>query len=319
MRTPHERDIVFLDFEICSEPSYAGKYHLSYFISKVQELVNDGVSDYWNKKRTNKTYIRKIDVDNHNNCVKFLLCYTDSTVPGIPVADIDTNTQRNEKLTQREGSPHTAHLIIKLTPIVSNPNIYEGFLEEGERLKRNDVEKYFNFLFRTIKTKYPDDFLMNAIDGSVDESGKVKKDRYSNSFNIQGKLSKDFQRILQEGRILGLTLVSDQVSSLGIGNGYSIQPRRKEISLVSNSGPLSLLTNAIQTACHIGKDVNYESLRINFSNGKKLSSSVTINTQNQNVVGDGFLRKERLGFSIPLIEAEEDFNNTILEKMLELL
>lgn len=319
MRTPHERDIVFLDFEICSEPSYAGKCHLSYFISKVQELVNDGVSDYWNKKKTSKTYIRKMEIDSQRNCVKLLLCYTDSTVPGIPVADIDTNAQRNEKLTQREGSPHTAHLIIRLSPLSTNQHIYEGFLEEGEHLKRKDIEKYFNFLFRTIGKKYPDDFMMNAIDGSRDANGRVKKEKYSNDFNIQGKLSKDFQRILQEGRILGLTLISDQVSSLGIGNGSCIQPRRKEISLMANSGPLSLLTNAIQTACNIGRDVNYEGLRINFSNGKKLSSSITINTQNQNVIGDGFLRKERLGFSVPLIEAEEDFNDDILDKMLELL
>lgn len=319
MRTALDRDIVFLDFEVCSEPKYAGKYHLSYFISKVQELINDGVSDYWNKKKTNKTYIRKMEVDNHNKCVKILLCYTDSTVPSIPVADIDTNTQRNEKLTQREGAPHTSHLVIKLTPISSNQNIYEGFLEEGERLKRKDVEKYFNFLFRTIIKKYPDDFQIRAIDGSRDVNGNVRKEKYSNSFNIQGKLSKDFQQMLREGRILGLTLVSDQVSSLGIGNGSCVQPRRKEISLISNSGPISLLKNAIQAACQVGKDVNYEGLRINFSNGKKLTSSVMINTQNQNVIGDGFLRKERLGFSVPLIEAEEDFNSIILDKMLELL
>lgn len=319
MRTPHERDIVFLDFEICSEPSYAGKYNLLYFVSKVEELVEDGNSDYWNKKRTSKTYIRKIEKDDHNNYVKLLLCYTDSTIPSIPVADIDTNTQRNEKLTQREGSPHTAHLIIKLTPISTNQHIYEGFLEEGERLKRKEVERYFNFLYRTIKSKYPDDFIMDAIDGSRDVNGVLKKEKYSNSFSVQGKLSKDFQRILSEGKILGLTLVSDQVSSLGVGNGSCIQPRRKEISLRANSGPISLLSNAIRDACNIGRTIDYENLRISFSNGKKLSSSVTINTVNQNVIGDGFLRKERFTFSVPLMEAEEEFNNTIVSKMIELL
>ena len=129
MRTPQERDVVFLDFEVLTDPSYAGKHNFLYFASKVKELVGEGNADYWNKKRNNKTTIRKIEIDTDNNYVKFLLCFNDSTIPSIPVADIDTDTQRNEKTEEREGSPHTAHLIVKTTPISTNPNIYTGLLE----------------------------------------------------------------------------------------------------------------------------------------------------------------------------------------------
>lgn len=320
MRTSYERDVVYLDFETRSEPSYAGRHNFLYFANKVQELVNDGVSDYWNKKRNNKTSIRKMEIDLESRYVKFLLCFNDSTIPSIPVADIDTDEQRNEKTADREGLPHTAHLIVKIDPISTNQYVNTGILEEGEHLKRKDVQKYFNFLLREITKKCPDDFMMLAIDGSVDRDGNPKKVKYSNYFNIQGKLSKDFQTILRTGKIRGLTLVSDQISNLSVGNGSSIQPRRREISLISNSGPISLVANALRDACNIGTTNNYENLRICFSNGEKLTSSVTINTNTQNVIGDGFLRKERLGgFSLPLTEAEEDFNNEIMSKMLTLL
>ena len=63
MRTSQERDVIFLDFEICSKPSYAGKPTFLYFAQRVQELVDDGCSDYWNKNRNNKTYIRKMELD----------------------------------------------------------------------------------------------------------------------------------------------------------------------------------------------------------------------------------------------------------------
>ena len=320
MRNSHERDIVFLDFEICSEPSYAGKHNFLYFAQKVKELVDDNISDYWNKKRNNKTCIRKIDIDTTNNIVKMLLCFNDSTIPAIPVADIDTDTQRNEKTEEREGLPHTAHLLIKTDSISTNPNVYEGLLEEGEHLKRVDIQKYFNFLLREIRKKYPDDFKIISIDGSIDKNGNPKKEQYSNYFNVQGKLSKDFVNILRTGKIRGLTLVSDQVSNLGIGNGSSVQPRRKEISLISYSGPISHVANALRDACGIGVSLNYENLRISFSNGQKLTSTVTVNTTTQNVIGDGFLKKERLSnFSVPLTEAEENFNNEIINRMLSLL
>lgn len=320
MRTPQERDVVFLDFEVLTDPSYAGKHNFLYFANKVKELVGEGNADYWNKKRNNKTTIRKIEIDTDNNYVKFLLCFNDSTIPSIPVADIDTDTQRNEKTEEREGSPHTAHLIVKTTPISTNPNIYTGLLEEGEHLKRINVERYFNYLFREIKKKYPNDFEMPSITGSCTTSGEPRKEKYSEYFSVQGKLSKDFREMLETGKIRGLTLVSDHVSNLGIAEGVSIQPRRKELSLMSYSGPLSLVGNAVQVACNIGRDNDYESLRISFSSGKNLTSSVTVNTTNQNVVGDGFLRKERLSdFSAPLIEAEENFNNEIIGKMIDLL
>lgn len=320
MRTSQERDIVYLDFEIRSEPSYAGKHNFLYFAQKVQEFVNDNTSDYWNKKKNNKTCIRKIDINLDNRYVKFLLCFNDSTIPSIPVADIDTDEQRNEKTADREGLPHTAHLIVKIDPISTNQYIYTGLLEEGEHLKRSDIERYFNFLWREISKKYPNDFTMRAVDGSIDNKGNPKKIKYSNYFDVQGKLSKNFQEMLQSGKIRGLTLVSDHVSNLGIGNGSSIQPKRREIALVSNSGHMPVFASALMDACNIGQLNSYENLRICFSNGQKLTSSVTINTTTQNVVGNGFLRKERLGnFSLPLTEAEEEFNIEIVNKMLTFL
>ncbi len=320
MRTSQERDVIFLDFEICSNPSYAGKPTFLYFAQRVQELVDDGCSDYWNKNRNNKTYIRKMELDAPNNCVKFLICFNDSTIPSIPVADIDTDEQKNRKLTEREGEPHTAHLIVKTESIPTNHHIYTGLLEEAPHLKRREIEKYFNYLFRLIRQKYPHEFMQDSIDGSVDVSGEPRKEGYTNFFDIQGKLSKDFQQMLHDGKIRALTLVSDQVATLGCANGSSIQPKRRELTLTALSGKLSLIANALTEACHIGKKLDYEGLRISFSNGQNLTSSVMINTNTQNVIGDGFTRKERLGdFSLPLIEAEEDFNTEIVNKMLALL
>ena len=322
VRDARERNVLFVDFLLKSSTDYTPIKSLDYFMGKIECLFQSDKSffDVWSKDKKKKTYIR--DFKNRTDEYIILLCYVNSVINSIPISNLDNNSQRNADLEEREGAPETVHLIIKKVPDTDNPHRYFAVLEEGEKIKKYNLEVYFNALLRKIRNINEADFLCNSPTGEVDASGHPKKIKYKNTFEIQGHLSQDFINMLQKGKLTGLALVEDRLTQNGFANAAYVQEKRKDLLLSSKSNKwnMSAIQSIIREAINFGQNNNYNKLRISFLTEKKVSYTVYMDTDSENMLGNAFIKKEKIkDFTSFLSDADEQINSEIKTKMLELL
>ena len=227
MRDSQNRDIWFLDFVIVSDPVNAPKRDMRYLIGKIYDMYvnNTSQTEKWRRSNDRKLYIRDMEL-NEREAI-FLLCYADGLVPNIPITNLDTNEQREEKLLNREAKPLTSHLIIKLDSNSENPFRFQGILEESSYINRERVQTYFNFLLRKI-AKEDSNFEMDSTNGERDAKGQIKKCKFKNLFEVQGHLSKDFYKAIENGKLTNISLVSDDIH-LNYADDLTVRPVTKSI------------------------------------------------------------------------------------------
>ncbi len=318
MRDSQNRDIWFLDFVIVSDPVNAPKRDMRYLLGRIYDMYvnNPSQTEKWRRSNDRKLYIRDMEL-NESEAI-FLLCYADGLVPNIPITNLDTNEQREEKLLNREAKPLTSHLIIKLDSNSENPFRFQGILEESSYINREKVQTYFNFLLRKI-AKENSDFEMDSTNGERDSNGQVKKCKFKNLFEVQGHLSKDFYTAIENGKLTNISLVSDEIH-LNYADDLTVKPVTKSISIKPvNDKWGDRIREHIDSSRRIANDNNYGLVKISFKSSDKTSHTVSLDSSSGNVFGNGFIRRERInGFSQLLSEAEQSINTSIKVKMLRL-
>lgn len=318
MRDAQNRDIMFLDFVIESDPENAPKRDMRYLLGKISDMYrnNPSQTEKWKKSNDRKLYIRDMEI-NDNEAI-FLLCYADGLVPNIPITNLDTNEQREERLQNREAKPSTSHLIIKLNASSINNFRFQGVLEESSEITRETVQTYFNFLLRKIAKNNPD-FEMNVPNGERDAQGHIKKCKFKNMFNVQGHLSKDFYTAIRSGKLTNISLISDDVQ-LNYADDTTIKAKTRSVLIKPVADRWGdRITDYILSARNLAKGNNYDLVKISFKSSDKVSHTVDLDAETGNVFGNGFIRRERInGFSQLLSEAEQQINVSIKIKMLNL-
>lgn len=318
MRDSQIRDVTFLDVIGKAEPVYAPCHSMSYFIQKISKLYAAGQTDRWNKNKTQKLYIRDLEIDENNQHALMLLYYNNGNASAASYSHLDTNHQRIEPPLDREGRPESAHLLINLNPTNISQIRHLALLEDASKINRQMVESYLNFLFRVIKKVAPADFQADDPDGSRGADGQPRKYKFANKFELQGHPSQEFLTMLESGKLTGIALETHSRERLIVGDGSFVSPVKSEIRLKPTLGKWhENARQRLSEAINFGKQGSYESARVTFIAEDNKSHTVRLDTATENVVGDSFILKKRLSdFSNLLPEADTAISTETKTKML---
>ncbi len=309
MRTQHIRDILYLDCQIKPDPETAPQKSLEWFAQKLMAFGADRLkTTQWSRDKKRKVFVRESELD--GRFLWLLLYSNDADAPDASFAHLETDDQRDEVKAEGEGRPESVHLGLymdELTP--GKPFRYLALAEEASSLPRVRIERYLNFLIRQIKRDNPDDFKEPNKNGAIDVKGKPLMTGFKNYVDLMGHLSDDFQRDLDSGSLMGITLETDQKEKMGFGEGALLTPVKKQIKLAVNESWKDKSKAILSEALGMGKRNNLETARITFSSGDKSSHTVLLDTETGDVLNDGYIKRYRLsGLGVSLPEASTSFN-----------
>lgn len=318
MRTNSIRDITFYDFLIKADPGHAPDKSMTYFIQRLEQLYNSNGTERWNRNRTQKIFIRGLEIDRTRGHVTILIYHTDGNASGASYAHLDNNNQRNETPLPREGRPESAHLLLTLTSSSQGEQRFLGLLEESTKINRVTVQSYLNFLFRKIKSENPADFVAPRPDGSLKRDGTPQTYPYRSKFEISGHPSDEFMNMLREGKLSGIALETNRADQFAFGDGTLVSASKKELRLTPVAGKWHERgVDRFNEAIRLGRERNYENARITFQAPDGKSHTARIDTASGNTYADQFIKRQRLtGFTRFLHDADEAINDEMRSKML---
>lgn len=320
MRNQHTRDIFFFDVRINSEPPSAPRKSMLAFANLVKGLVASRATVRWSRNKTHKTYLRDFSLDEKTGQLWLLLCSADAEAPGASFMHLESDAQRDEEKRDGEGRPETSHLLITCHERIAGSGQYLALFEESPRFPRIDVERYLNFLMRQAATSYKDVFTYPSPRGERDKHGAPKMIGYRNTVSVSGHLSSDFKKDLEQGVLRGVSLVTTHRANFGFGEGKRLAPVQKQIKLAVEGSWKDGPSHIIKEALKLGKDNKYEAAKVIFAGSDKVSHTALIDTDNGNVLNDGYIKKVRLSANeIMLPEASRKLVPLLQERMSALM
>lgn len=321
MRDGLKVDVTVYDIIVKPDPSHAPQKSMAFFIEKLNILHQEAKTENWNAKKTIKTYLRDLEIDSQGRWAILLLYFADANAPGASFTNLDDNRQEDYGLKAREGRPESAHLLISLAPQKTEPLRYLGVLEDSNKLNRLHVQSYINFLLRAIYKETKDTaFKIETEDGAKNRDGSPKTYYFKNKFEFQGHPAPDFIKMIEEGKLIGISLETSRIKQGGFGEKSFVKPRKEELFLTPTCGrwfenPINRLNEALS----LGKHHKYEAARIVFQTEDGKSHTARVDTETQNIIGDRLVRRHRLeGFTTILKEADDQINGEIREKIIDI-
>jgi hypothetical protein len=321
MRDGSKIDVTVYDIIVKPEPSHAPQKSMSFFIEKIKALQLEAKTENWNSKKTIKTYIRDLEIDPQGHWAVLLLYFADGNAPGASFTNLDDNRQEDYGLKERQGRPESVHLLISLAPQKTEPIRYLGVLEDSNKLTRLHVQSYINFLIRSIgKEARETEFKIETEDGARNRDGSPKTYYFKNKFEFQGHPAQDFINMIEQGKLMGISLETARIKQSGFGEKSFVKPRKEELFLTPTSGKwFENPINRLNEALSFGKHHKYEAARIVFQTDDGKSHTARVDTETQNIIGDRLVRRHRLeGFTNVLKEADDQINGEIKEKIIEI-
>lgn len=320
MRTQHSRDVFFYDIRVVPDPLAAPRKSMQAIAALIGRLHADRQTVRWDRSNTHKTYLRDFSFDEQKGIMWLLLCSADAHAPGASFMHLETDDQRDEEKRDGEGRPETSHLLIRSTETNAGSSQYLALFEESSRFPRIAVERYLNFLLRQTAKSYKDEYLYPAPSGERLADGKPKMIRFQNSVTVSGHLSNDFKADIKAGTLRGVSLVTSDTTNFGFGETKRLTPVEKQIKLKVSGSWNENSAQLIADALAIGKTNKLEKARIVFATADKVAHTAMIDTENGNVLNDGYIKKVRLNANeIMLPEASRTFVPLLQERMLALM
>jgi hypothetical protein len=322
VRTAHSRDIVFLDLIVGADPATAPARSLEDLLHRLDGMRQAGEAFQWRSNRQRKVMIRDLDLRPDRGVACLLLYATNLDGPGASFSDVETNQQRDVEKLQNEGRPDSAHLLIDYRQQAGRPHHrYTALLEESSTLNRGCVESLLNHILRTMAKQSPDDFRFEGLDGVRDASGRPRTRSYKSMVELQGHPSSDFLAALENGgAIQGIALETRNQARYGFGECPYAKATRLDVRLSPATTWRDVGVTAFNTILGRARLGGYEAARISFRTGDRVPRTVTIDTETGNVLGDGFVKKQRVGpLQTVLLEASSEFETQIVAAMDRLL
>lgn len=320
MRNQHTRDILFLDIRIVPDPPAAPRKSMDDLTVLIGRLFNENFTARWNRPKTHKIYLRDFSVSDDGNKVWMLICSTDAEAPGASFAHLGTDEQRDLDKEDGEGRPETSHLLILRQESNAGSGQYLALFEESARFPRIEVERYLNFLIRQSAKVYSEAYLYPSPSGERTPDGAPKMISYKNTISVSGHLSNDFQKDIESGTLRGVSLQTSHKSNFGFGESKRLTPVQKQIKLNVVDSWKVHPAQIIAEALSLGKANKMEAARIVFATPDDTSHTAIVDTENGNILNDGYIKKVRLtAKDITLPEASRKFIELLQSRMLALL
>jgi hypothetical protein len=138
---------------------------------------------------------------------------------------------------------------------------------------------------------------------------------------LQGYPSSDFLAALASGgAVQGIVLETQNQARHGFGECPYAKATRTQVKLAPATTWKDVGADALRGIFGRARQGGYEAARISFRTGEQVSRTVLIDTETGNVLGDGFVKKQRVGpLQAILTEASTDFEGQVVAAMDRLL
>jgi hypothetical protein len=178
------------------------------------------------------------------------------------------------------------------------------------------VVSKFNIKLKDVSKYSPQEFCVPHIDGSRLRDGTPKMHNFHLKFDLQGHISHSFQKDLETGKLRGITLESTKDDRHAFTEGRSVQFRRSDIKLRPVGPWYKEPFVKIKDALNLARAHRYETARIVFQTLDGTSHVALLDTETENLVTDGYIKRIRLdGFDHPISEANTTIDTQLRDKM----
>lgn len=263
-------------------------------------------------KETAAIRIQAMQVDKDARLAKLLINYADKDTSDPVFAHLETGSLRSEPKLDGEGVALSAHMLIHLDRCPKN-GTYTTILEDVPGVGKSKVTPFLTSEFRAVA-----DFPFKDSDGKVKKSRPVP--------NLVGHLSQKLKEDLNRGHLGDIELVryrtihgeaqANEFDEEGYVSEESRTVRIKVEQKLSADAALDLLNRVRSRAVEKG----YAVMRVKVKPDQGKERTVPVPTAREDAGDVAYVRYERMdGFEQPLKQSVSDLQDTIVEKMRQLL
>lgn len=233
-----------------------------------------------------KYYLADIEVDEAQSKATLLVNKSDPTEPDQTISNPIVGER--DKLVKPDGfgNDYSAHICISLLP--SKPNLYSLVYESPRGgIPGTQVHAFLNFMMRECRSGNKKSYKVPHPAG-VQKDGKAVMVNALHQVDLNGKISDDFFRDLQNGELGKIILANYQDSGVYWDQGQSFKQEKKQLILrpeISDLEPAKFL-DALKGALTKGRAADYEKAVIVFKDESEVSRTVEVNTDDMTLSDD---------------------------------
>lgn len=295
MRDASRRDLIVLDTLVRSDPSHVASRPLLDLVERIAKLHMARKAAYWRNNKTRKIYLGQISFAPNRSFAALLIKCTTGNLPDEYFADLKTDEERLVEMLEGEGKQESVHLLLSLVSDPQEHHRYYAVLEGGDVLTRGLVQDYVNYLLRKVGQDDARSFSCPSPDGACDSRGRPKRNRYHSEVQLQGHLADSFRSDLENGRLTGIELIKSLSDGTGAAEGRYIRSSRRTLRLKSKTTWKENAMASLAESIGMAKQEQYDRLRVAFTSTDRMSHHVDIDPVTENVIGDAFVKRVRIG------------------------
>ncbi len=197
--------------------------------------------------------------------VVLLINFSDSLAADPAFSNPRTRQRREVLKREGEGNDYSAHVLIYLDPLPDKPDTYLMLLEQAPGLSSVRVVNFLKYLIRRCSSKDDTPFLVPHPDGTFDKNDNPVMIKLRHKLDAGGHPSTFFQKELNEGRLLGVELVTERFHGRNWDEkAYSVEQRRSIALSPRASSHAQNWFAAVKSMAKKGASQKYETARVRF-------------------------------------------------------
>lgn len=312
MYSSTERDASMMKLVVTVKPRSRKKELLDYPFSQVNmdTVATDCVDifTHYGRRlfRTYKggkiiTYLRdaKIHSDGSAKYLMLLLAVSDKRRPDEVLSDPKTESRREIRKAETEGSEYSCHVVIRLTPDILGGNHYTMAFEVVPSFGATYVHWYLRYLFRLIST----DKHYNKPDPSGARIGKSGSTvPIVLATEVHAVPSDQLLIDLRNGEIAEIELSREVVGIQGFDQASFTREKRSSLLLVPTQKDFSgKVLDAITGVCMTGKKKHFQVAKVKWRSEHGQSLSADFDCDSASVISDRYVKKHTFDLTSPML------------------
>ena len=263
-------------------------------IVKQIEAIFDG-EGFYRTSRGICFYLADYQLDLKNKKLLLLVNKSDTTEPDATISNPEIKDRRVLEKPEGYGNDYSAHVLISLTPLAIDENVYPMVYESmrGASIYGTHIRVFMNMLLRVCREQNETVYYVPHPAG-VQKDGRPVLVNALHTCELSGQISDDFERDLIAGQLESIELIDyDSKGKVWDQDNTTAETRRiVELDVVKQpQRKLDTLHNIFQRAT---KD-SYEQARVRFKDSRNAPQAVSLFTNDFTLVDDSkYVRKTRI-------------------------
>lgn len=271
------------------------------------------VKSYANGKL--KTYLsdKKIKDSNGRKFLVLLISISDQRQPDGVLTVPESNTRREIIKNAGEGSDHSCHVVIEVSPVMQGGRYYRAAIEQVPLFTSTHVNRVVRNIFR----KATMDSNLKASDPrGIRVNGEFAKVSVALMTEFKAVPSDELLRDLKNGVLSGIELSQEVPGKVGFDQSNYTYDRTRKILVAPNPVVQARIMDVISSVCAAAKARNFDTAKVVWKNGTK-TSSAKFDVDTASVAENRYIRRKSIKLRNPLPASCRKIDDYLAEEMIK--